>query len=488
MKKIIIVGGGTAGWMTAAAISKLMSHMAHVTLVESCEIAPVGVGEATIPPLQGFHKLLGIDEREFVSSTHATFKLGIEFIDWDIENTSYFHSFGNTGRGFWGGDFQHLWRKGLDLGINRSPSDYCLETQAAYAGKFSQKGPKKLNYAYHFDAGLYAQFLQKFSCENGAEHIQDTVKSVNISECTGSIKNIVLTSGDIVSGDFFIDCTGFKGLLIEKALHSGYESWAHWLLCDRAVAVQSETIADPLPYTRSRAHDFGWQWQIPLQTRMGNGFVYSSQYLDAEPAESLLLKNIGSPTINNPRHISFCPGKRRRAWIKNCLAIGLSSGFIEPLESTSLHLIMTGVMRFLALFPEHESQQDILSSEYNDQFNREIEDVRDFVIAHYFVGSKGRSRFWDYCRDMQIPNALANRIELFRSSGQLMRRDDELFRVDSWVQVLIGQGLVPENYHAGLAAMPEEELVQFLEGYADGIAKYVSSLPDQKVFLSSYCS
>lgn len=486
VRKVVIVGGGTAGWMAAAAFGKMLGPQVSVTLVESDQIPTVGVGEATIPPLRAFHGLLGIDEQEFMRATQATFKLGIEFTDWGFSGAKYFHSFGSTGKGFWAGDFHHLWLRGLKHGISHPFSEYCLETQAATGGRFTKEGKPEVNYAYHLDAGLYAKFLREFSEAVGVNRIEGTVKSVSLHADSGFVKNVILNSGEVLDGDFFIDCSGFQGLIIEKALHTGYEDWSHWLPCDTAIAVQTKVTKSPKPFTQSVAHDFGWQWRIPLQNRVGNGLVYCSKYMREDEATSLLVNSVHGEPINTPRTIKFRPGKRRKGWNKNCVAFGLAGGFIEPLESTSIHLVMTGIMRTMLLFP-YDGNFETLEKEYNTQLSDELKDIRDFIVMHYRVGRVGNGEFWDYCRTMDVPDTLMQRINLFRATAQIFKKQDDLFRVDSWTQVMIGQGLIPEKFHPVALQMPDDELEKFLNGYHSGIQKYVVQLPHQKDFINGYC-
>lgn len=480
--KLVIVGGGTAGWMAAAAFGKMLKGQVNVTLVESDNVPTVGVGEATIPPLQGFHRLLGVDENEFLLATNGTFKLGIDFAGWGEEQSHYFHSFGSTGKGFWGGDFQHIWLRGLKYGIKRDFSGYAPETQAALAGKFAKGVKPELGYAYHLDAGLYAKFLRKFSESHGVVRKEGFVEKILQDKATANITGVKLKSGELINGDFFIDCSGFQGLLIEKALHAGYEDWSHWLLCDRAVAMQTELAEAPKPYTQSTAYDGGWRWRIPLQNRAGNGVVYSSKYWSDDQALAVLKRDATGKPINEPRVIPFRPGRRHQGWKNNCVALGLASGFIEPLESTSIHLIMTGIMRFLLLFPK-DTHYDSLRDEYNRQLKLELEDVRDFIIAHYKVNSREDGGFWRHCREMNVPASLSHRLTLFRATAQLFRSADELFRVDSWTQVLIGQGLVPEGYSLAADQMPEKDLRDFLNGYYEGISQFVEKMPTQSEYL-----
>lgn len=483
VSKLTIIGGGTAGWMAAAAFSKMLKGQVDVTIVESDDIPTVGVGEATIPPLQGFHRLLGVDENEFLNATNGTFKLGIDFIGWGGEDSHYFHSFGSTGKDFWAGDFQHIWLRGLKYGKQHDFSGYAVETQAALAGKFAKGGKPALGYAYHLDAGLYAKFLRAFAEGHGVVRKEGFVDEVLQHPVTADITSVRLKTGELIEGDFFIDCSGFQGLLIEKTLHAGYEDWSHWLLCDRAVAMQTELTEEPKPYTQSTAYNGGWRWRIPLQNRAGNGVVYSSKYWSDDQAFAVLKKDAKGQPINEPKVIPFKPGRRLEGWKNNCVALGLASGFIEPLESTSIHLIMTGIMRFLLLFPAGANYGH-LRDEYNRQLIAELEDVRNFIIAHYKVNQRNGG-FWRHCREMAVPKNLQHRLDLFKNSAQLFRSADELFRVDSWTQVLIGQGLVPEGYSLAVEQMPEKDLLEFLSSYYAGIAQYVQKMPSQAEYLKS---
>lgn len=487
VRKVVIVGGGTAGWMAAAAFGKMLGQQLEIVLVESDTIPTVGVGEATIPTIQGFHRLLGIDEQEFLRETQGTFKLGIQFKHWGSKQADYFHSFGSTGKGFWAGDFHHLWVRGLAKGLQLPFAEYCLETQAAQEGKFTKASKPAINYAYHLDAGLYAKYLRGFSEKFGVKRIEGKIQKVHQNKDNGNIGSVELESGECISGDLFVDCSGFRGLLIEQTLHTGYEDWSHWLPCDTAIAVQTKPTSKPKPLTQSIAHENGWRWRIPLQTRVGNGLVYCSKFWSEDQAKEVLLKSIDGETITEPRVIKFRTGKRRKGWNKNCVALGLASGFIEPLESTSIHLIMTGVMRLMLLFP-YDGNMTTLADEYNKQLLAELEDIRNFIILHYFVGKKGEGDFWDYCRTMEIPDSLLHRLELFEKTAQIFKKQDELFRIDSWTQVMIGQGLIPKSFHAAALQMPEQELEQFLQGYHAGIKKHVSTLPTQSEFIKTYCA
>lgn len=487
VKKVVIAGGGTAGWLAAAAISKTLGTQVSVTLIESDDIGTVGVGEATIPTMQAFHRVLGINEQAFMKSVNGTFKLGIGFENWGAQGDKYIHSFGKTGKEFWMGEFQHFWLRGKQLGLAAEFGDYCLELQAAKANKFAITTNPHVNYAYHMDASLYAKFLREFSESFGAKRQEGKIMSVNLHRETGFIESLTLQSGQVIEGDLFIDCTGFRGLLIEGALNTGYEDWSHWLPCDSAIAVQTESVKPAVPYTRSIAHASGWQWQIPLQNRVGNGMVFCSKFQSDDDARQLLLNNIEGTPLTEPRVIKFTTGRRRKSWNKNCVAFGLSSGFIEPLESTSIHLVTSGLVRLLRLFPL-EGISPVYVDEYNRQANEEIECVRDFVILHYHATQRTDSDFWNYCRQMPIPDSLAYRIKLFKETGRTFIGSDELFRVDSWTQVMIGQGIVPRNYHPIVNNMPEAELARFLTGFKANIEENVALMPSHADFIKSYCA
>ena len=357
IKKVVIAGGGTAGWMVAAIMSKTMGKVLDISLIESDEIGTVGVGEATIPPLVQYNQLCQINEKEFMAAVQATFKLGISFENWRDVGEDYFHSFGNTGTDHWSAGFQHIWQSAQRKGIATDYGDYCLELRAALESKFAHLPKNGLNYAFHIDATLYAKFLRKLSEENDTKRIEGKIVKVNTDSESGFITSLMLESGKEIEGDLFIDCTGFRGVLIEQTLHAGYEDWSHWLPCDSAIAVQTESSGPAVPYTRSIAREAGWQWRIPLQHRVGNGMVYCSRYISDEDARETLLKNIEGKMLTEPRVIKFRTGQRLKQWSKNCIAIGLSSGFLEPLESTSIHLIQRSAIRLLRMFPQERILQ-----------------------------------------------------------------------------------------------------------------------------------
>ncbi len=483
--KIVIAGGGTAGWMAAASLSKLLGKAFDITLVESDEIATVGVGEAAIPTLTTFHRLLGIDEQAFMKATQSTFKLGINFENWKQGDDEYMHGFGRVGKECWAGEFQHFWLHGKQNNIEFDFDKYSPEIQAAKAEKFAiSKGG--LNYSYHLDATLYAKFLREFSEAHGVKRLEGKITEVTKHSKTGDIKSLQLANGNVVEGQLFIDCTGFAGLLIEKALHTGYEDWSHWLPCDSAVAVQTNSVSAPLPYTRSIARQSGWQWRIPLQKRVGNGLVFCSKYLTDDEAKYLLMNNIEGEAINQPRVIKFKTGRRRKGWNKNCVALGLSSGFLEPLESTSIHLIMSGVLRLIRLFP-FEGITSSAINEYNQQLSVELEHIRDFIILHYHATEREDTPFWQYCKNMEIPDSLKQRLALFKETGRIFTTEGELFRVDSWAQVMLGQGVYPEQYHQIAGIMKQHELENFLGGIRQTIDKAIASLPSHQSFINDYC-
>jgi tryptophan halogenase len=486
IKHVVIAGGGTAGWMTAAAFSKLLGNNIKVTLVESDDIGTIGVGEATIPPIKNFHKLLGINEQEVMKATHATFKLGISFENWGQVDDKYIHSFGVTGKECWAGEFHHFWLDGKMRGHKDEFGEYCYELQAAKQNKFALSKDMPINYAYHLDATLYAQYLRKFSEKLGTERVEGKISQVDKCPTSGNISAITLASGKTIAADLFIDCTGFRGLLIEQALHTGYDDWSHWLPCDSAIAVQTKSVSKPRPYTRSIAHKAGWQWQIPLQHRVGNGLVFCSKYLSDEDAKTLLLDNIEGETITEPRVIKFKTGRRRKGWHKNCIAIGLSSGFIEPLESTSIHLIMTAIVRLLRLFPYNGVTESGVK-EYNSKLDSELNAVRDFIVLHYKVNQRQDSQFWQHCQHMEIPESLAHKIRLFKETGRVFLDDGDIFRVDSWTQVMFGQGLMPKQYHQIANVMSDDELQKFLTSMKLAITQAVEKLPEHDDFIKLYC-
>ena len=486
IKKIVIAGGGTAGWMVAALMSKTVGKVIDISLVESDEIATVGVGEATIPPLVKFNQLCQINEKEFMAAVQATFKLGISFENWRDVGEDYIHSFGNTGTDHWSAGFQHIWLAAQRQGLAEEFGDYCLELRAAQENKFAHLPKNGLNYAFHIDATLYAKYLRKLSEECGIKRVEGKIVKVNQNSESGFITSLTLASGKEIEGDLFIDCTGFRGVLIEQTLHAGYEDWSHWLPCDSAVAVQTESTGPAIPYTRSIAREAGWQWRIPLQHRVGNGMVYCSRYISDDDARESLLANIDGELITEPRVIKFRPGQRLKQWSKNCVTMGLSSGFLEPLESTSIHLIQRSANRLMQMLPQDRIVQTDID-EYNKQARFEIETIRDFIILHYCVTNRQDTPFWRHCRNMEIPETLAHRIKLFRETGRVFRIPNELFAENSWLQVMLGQGIVPEQYHPVVDVMDTDELDKFLKEIKSNVDHTVAQLPDHEAYIEQYC-
>lgn len=486
IKRVVIAGGGTAGWMTAAAISKLLSGTIDVTLIESDTVPTVGVGEATIPTLHILHRLLGIDEADFMANTNATFKLGISFENWRKLNHQYIHSFGLIGHETWACGFHHFWLKARSLGLcNDELGDYIPEHLAAREGRFSVTHQQRESYAYHLDAGLYATYLRKIAENNQVKRIEGLITDVNRHTDSGYIASVQLASGQVVDGDLFIDCSGFRGLLIEQSLHTGFESWQHQLLCDRAVAVQTESIRPPVPYTRSIAHKSGWQWQIPLQNRTGNGLVFSSHYLSEDQAIDTLLQSVSGQLINEPRVIRYQTGIRHAQWNKNCIAVGLSGGFIEPLESTGIHLFQRAIIRLLQFFPKAGIHQcDI--DEFNAISKTEMEHIKDFIVLHYHLTERTDSEFWRHCKNMPIPDSLQHRLQTFGLSGRV-KIQDELFTEASWVQVMMGQGLEPAGFHPVVDRLTKKDLKEFVSHVKAQTRQKVNSWPSHHDYIQQYC-
>ncbi len=486
VRRVVIAGGGTAGWLAAAALSHQLRDIIEITLIESEEIGTVGVGESTIPPIRTFHRLLQIDEQEFMRATAATFKLGISFENWGRPGDRYIHPFGITGKSTWACEFHHFWLHSLKKGMSSQLGEFCLEHAAAAADKFASSPQSGINYAYHLDAGIYARFLRRFSERYGAKRVEGKIKEVRQNSESGFVEALVLESGEVIEGDLFIDCTGFRGLLIEQTLRTGYEDWNQWLLCDSAVAVQTESVGPAVPYTRAIAHEAGWRWRIPLQHRVGNGLVYSSRFMSDQQATDKILAEIEGKTIIQPRVIKFRTGRRRKVWNKNVIALGLASGFVEPLESTSIQLIMGGVTRLIHLFPFAGITQSFVD-QYNDEVRAEAEKVRDFIILHYKVTDREDTPFWRECKHMQVPESLQRRIDMFKERAHAWQADGELFRIDSWTHVMLGQRLQPQAYHQLVQALPDQDLSRLIENIRGTIAQAVDRMPSHQDFLDYYC-
>ena len=485
VKRIVVAGGGTAGWIAAFALVKELGSLLEITLVESDEIGTVGVGESTIPTCRTFHQYMAIDERDFMRATNSTFKLGISFENWAAKGDRYIHSFGTLGRGTWMADFHHYWLEARRQGWAAGIGEYCFEHQAAASEKFATSEQATINYAYHLDATSYGQYLRGLAEQRGVQRVEGKIKEVRQNGESGDIEALVLDSGQTVEGDLFIDCTGFRGLLIEQTLKAGFEDWGEWLPTDSALPVQTESVGPPKPYTRAVAHKAGWRWQIPLQHRVGNGLVFASAFMDENEARSLLASELEGEPLFEPRLIRFKAGRRRKSWVNNCIAIGLSSGFIEPLESTSIHLIMIAVTRLLQAFP-FGGATPAARDRFNQQADREIIGIRDFIILHYHATERDDSDFWRHCRNMAIPDTLRERIELFREHAHAYQDSHDLFRVDSWVQVMLGQRQHPSSYNHVTRLMPERQLREALSSLQANIVRAVEGMPSHCEFLRRY--
>ena len=465
IKNIVIVGGGTAGWMSACVLARIIKPMgATITLIETPDIPTIGVGEATIPQIALFNEMVGFDEREFLKATQATYKLGIEFVNWGNIGDSYIHPFGKYGFDMEGVMFHHFWRRLKEEGPTPDIKEYCLQIAAAEAGKFCH--PRKdlpnsplanIQYAFHFDAGLYAKFMREFAIKHGVKRIEDKVIDVTLHPETGHIKSLKSEKGKTIEGDFFLDCSGFRGLLIDKALQSKYEDWSHWLPVNSAVAVGCEAQEDPIPYTRATAHEAGWQWRIPLQNRIGNGYVYCDEYLSAEDAERDMLKRLDGKPLGDPKHLKFKTGMRKNSWVKNCLSLGLAAGFMEPLESTSIHLVQSGLSRLMSMFPDAEFNQTEIDY-YNMRTCNEYERIRDFLILHYKATNREDTAFWKYLKNMDIPRKLQEKMDIYEEKGRIFREDNELFNETSWFAVMNGQNLKSKGWHPIVDSLSIDEI------------------------------
>ncbi|MBO9624387.1 MAG: tryptophan 7-halogenase [Sphingomonas sp.] len=494
IRNIVIVGGGTSGWMAAAAMSKLLhDDEIRIRVIESDAIGTVGVGEATIPHILYFNRLLGLDEDDFVRKTSATFKLGIEFVNWGRIGDRYIHPFGTYGQEMEGLHFHHFWLRHAKAATARPLDDYCLATLAARAGKFQRPDPTKVNsplsaitYAFQFDAALYARYLRQFAEAHRVVRTEGKVISVQQHGESGFVESVTLESGEIVPGDLFIDCSGFRGLLIEQTLKSGFDDWSAWLPNDRAVARASTRIADPVPFTRATAKSSGWQWHIPLQSRTGNGHVYCSEHISDEQAlESLNADILGEP-ISEPNFLRFKAGIRRKPWNKNVVSLGLASGFLEPLESTSIHLGQSAIARLMTNFPDKKfNQHDI--DYYNRRTRLEWEQIRDFIVLHYKATERDDSPYWNYCRTMDIPQTLADRIAIFKENARLYRHDNELFTEPSWLAVLHGQRVAPQRHHPIADILPDAELEDRMERIAAVMRTCAARMPSHQEFIDRHC-
>lgn len=492
---IVIVGGGTAGWMTAAVLSRLRKgRKLDITLVESEAIGTVGVGEATIPPFVEFNQLLELDEREMLAASQGSFKLGIQFVNWGKRGESYIHPFGSYGYHMGGIAFHQVWRRFHEAGDKRPIQVFNLETMAAYFGRFSRtedyarEDLPPVNYAYHLDAGRYAAFLRKYAEKRGVVRQEGRISDVKFDSESGYVTAVQLENGQELSGQLFVDCSGFRGVLIEQALKTGYEDWSNFLPCDRAVALpcEREDGSGPLPYTRATAHSAGWQWQVPLQHRNGNGHVYCSSFMKDDEALDILLGNIAGKPGADPNFLRFTTGRRKKFWNKNVVALGLAAGFMEPLESTSIHLINTGINKLIALL----SLEGITQSQ-EDAFNRltgkEYARIRDFLILHYSATARDDSDFWNHCRTMPVPETLTEKIELFRMNGQIFREEDELFTETSWAAVMMGQGIRMGGHNPVADTLDPAATSKELDEMERSIRFVVDKMPIHSDYLKQYC-
>ncbi len=493
IRNIVIVGGGTAGWMTAASLSRLLRNLnCRIRLIESAEIGTIGVGEATIPPIISFIKALGIDENEIIRKTQATFKLGIEFNDWTRPGHSYIHPFGPTGLPREDVDFNAYWLKRREAGTAAPLEEYSLQAVAARQGRFMrpvalEKSPlETITYALHLDATLLAGYLRGYAEARGVTRTEGKLKSVELESEDGFIASVTLESGECIAGDLFIDCTGFRGLLIEGALKAGYLDWTHWLPCDRAVAVPCGRAGPLSSHTLTTAREVGWQWRIPLQHRVGNGYVYSSAFLADDKAQELLLANLESRAQRDPLRLRFTTGRRRSCWIKNCVAIGLAAGFLEPLESTGIHLIQRGIAVLLSCFPDRNFRQPDIDR-YNRQIAFEYERIRDFLIVHYNKTER-EGEFWRHCRNIELPESLKERLELFRSYGRIVVDKDELFTVQSWLYLFIGQEVQPSGYDPLADRLSAQAAQRALDEIRGVTAACAATMPSHQDFIAQHCA
>lgn len=493
LKTILIVGGGSSGWMAAALLSHLFQGLYKIRLVESEDIGTVGVGEATIPAIKKFNELLELDEAHFMRLTKGSFKLGIQFNNWDRIGSSYIHGFGVIGQDLGWLRCHQYWLKMRLQGEAGDFANLSINTAAALKNKFMPARPDMgdspiahIAHAYHFDAGLYARYLRTYSEERGVIRTEGKITDVALRSDDGFVEAVTLDSGERIAADLFIDCSGFRGLLTEAAMQTGYEDWTHWLPCDRALAVPCSRSDNFTPYTKATAHGAGWQWRIPLQHRTGNGHVFSSKYMDEAEAERILLSNLDGEQLAEPNRIRFVTGKRKKVWNKNCVAVGLAAGFLEPLESTSLYLIQSSLIRLIRLFPDGGFDQANID-EFNRQTDFEYERVRDFIILHYKATQRDDTPFWRYCRDMEVPATLQRKIDLFRVNGRIFREDEELFGEESWIQVLLGQGIIPQGYDPLVDVRSEPQIVQYLGNIENVIGKCVDVMPSHADFVARYC-
>jgi len=493
IRRVVIVGGGTAGWMAAAVLSRTMSQSLEIRVVESDAIGAIGVGESTIPQIRNVNHFLGIDEDAMLRATSGTFKLGIQFNDWVRPGHSYLHAFGDVGLPVGPVPFQHYWlRRRQEAGsedlaaysLNATAAKSCRMARIERIGTSPMAGMK---YAFQFDAGLYGRMLRAYAEQRGAKRTEGKVAAVPLRGEDGFIEAVVLESGERIDGDLFIDCSGFRALLIEGALHSGFESWRQWLACDRAVAIGSVPALPMRPYTQANARPAGWQWRIPLQHRTGNGHVYCSEFMSDDEAAAILLRSLDGEPLGDPRPLRFTAGVRRQIWSRNCVAIGLAAGFLEPLESTAIHLIQSGISRLLSLFPDRSFDRAVID-EYNRNTRREYEQVRDFLVLHYRSTERRDTAFWRGCAALPAPEGLRHKLEIFDATGQIFREGEELFTEQSWLQVMIGQGILPRRHHPLADGMPQDKLEEFLGNIRTLITGAVGQMRSHERFIADHCA
>lgn len=493
IRKVVILGGGSAGWMSAALLAKqITTDYCDITLIESKEIGTVSVGEATIPQILQFNRVLGIDENEFITRTNATFKLGIQFKNWGQIGDDYIHPFGTPGAAIGPLAFYQYWLKSKNLGNPHPLEYYSIEARAAREGRFMrpariQNSPlSSIAYAYHFDATLYAQFLREFSIERGVERIEAKVSKVKQRKKDGFIESLMLENGEVVEADLFIDCSGFNGLLIDKTLGAEYVDWRHWLPCDSAVVAPCNIKNATNPNTVSTAHTAGWQWRIPLQHRVGNGCVYSSAFMSRDEAVNNLVSTMESEPLAEPRDLKWVTGYRKTPWVKNVVAIGLSAGFVEPLESTGLHTIQNSISKLIVMFPTRDFVQSDIDA-YNDVSEIEFARLRDFIILHYKATQRDDSEFWRYCKDMPVPDTLQEKFDLYQSNGRFWRRDSELFGEGSWISVFAGQNVEPKAPHPLVDIVPDEKLTDEVKHIEMVLNNSVQQIPAHFDYINKYC-
>ncbi|HET8555393.1 MAG TPA: tryptophan halogenase family protein [Rhodanobacteraceae bacterium] len=486
IRKVVVAGGGTAGWIAASTLAYQLKEQLEVTLVESSKIATVGVGEATVPPIRNYHRFMNIDEQEFLRAVAGAFKLSISFENFVRPGHRYIHPFGITGKGTLVAGFEQFWLESVRRGMQSELHNYSLEAMASLVDRFAIVDDPQINYAYHMDAALYVKFLREKYQPYGIRQIEGKINEVRQNPESGYVEALVLEDGQVIEGDFFIDCTGFRGLLIEQTLKTGYEDWNHWLPCDRAIAVQTRSVdPSPVPYTRAIAHKAGWRWHIPVQHRVGCGLVYDSRYMSDDEAQAKLMHDVGAEPVRDPWQVRFRTGRRLKAWNKNVVALGLASGFIEPLESTSIHLAMSAVMQLVEMFPS-EGIPDSLVNIYNDNCRRELEHVRDFIVLHYHANQR-EEKMWTDCREMTLPDSLQRRIDAWRERAYVWHEPGELFATTSWIHVLLGQGIFPKQHHPLPRELSDADLRRLLASIRDPIDRTVPQLPSQQTFIDRYC-